>query len=1242
MHSQPIPLDVFGDVDLEHAHKVEEAGTALSNGWIAPKQMNPATHANTAGADATTYKKGDLAWYRQRDGTFVPAKVVSVDLTVHPPSYAVDLGGNVRETEAPRLRPRGPGDSSPPPTVPPGGNTFVLPAPLPPSQKAIASCGPPTAVSVFASSGTLPVPVSVPVSASSAGSWPSAEAGSADNSWCATGAKAAAEEDEDFGEFCDADVSAASAGSSGAALPFPNGATLPKLQPDQQSAWSITQPPLAGMQHGRGATGASFGGFLHLLAPAALPRPQAAAAAPAINSTGTSLSFASFDAFRLSASTHSSAGAAEPSRVAWAAAGSGMNLLPGAAASSLCYPPLWPAAVQDQASLHSPQHPLGPPAVANGGAEEFGDFEAADWQAHPASSAACAASGPADPHLLGKLEEAAKKSEAGTGGGRGVTPASTIDIAREELDLSEASDEDDFGDFEDAASGDGPAEAPAAASAPKLGRSAPLPMSLFGEETDPAEASPPLPSLALAAPWGGFSFNQGQSDQAPPAAHIVTPTPVLAPPSQAPDQATVSPLGTAAATQLPTGGGAAVLFPACAPATPLPSEHTPCAADVTPLSAPGLSAQRQGTPGAAAPHEAVADARSGVSETADNSTGSDVLSEWAAPPQPAMLDVEASLHARKDTGTDTFADAQPTTQNSLGEPGSASSGESAAVSATAVAEGTDRGSGQGINWDALDFSFADDMPEEAPQAPEASPDVPASSAQRGVDAPAESTETAQLAGPMEDTAAEHSMPSGAIGQEETTKQTAAMTGAASVESPQAQYAQPAEQQEPAEDAEAEEWGDFEEFPAPENSADVTTEATEGSHWDQAWSGEPIKSGNAAVEGAAESATGSDHGHELAHFPVLAAAGASSGIPSSSAAPNQDNAAMMWPAESAVEERETVSTAELALLPDLAATQPSAGVPSHPATTDWDLFESGLGGGLPTAGAEITSPSQPKEAEAAGWGWDVDDSWLAADAEMRPALPSADVWNTLASCDSSYPAPEVQSRVGSVPQGDDMFDEGLWDGDWAAGSSELGSPDMLLVQPPAAAVSRSFAGHDRATALRLLAKAAETELAEGLRIWSEACSGGCQASFCAGAAEQQYIMALVAVYFVACALRGGCAIGGVDDAAIAGSLTRCQECWHGQTPGMPALRTAYEAATAEAEPSQLSIALTEACGLLEAPAGLEEEGTHRTGPCCAITCLPLALCPAVPAVHIEGGSCWAPVANLWANRVQPALETAHKF
>jgi len=53
-------------------------------------------------------KKGDAVLYKQRDGNWVPAKVVAVDVSVQPPSYGIELptadGGNYRETELNRLR----------------------------------------------------------------------------------------------------------------------------------------------------------------------------------------------------------------------------------------------------------------------------------------------------------------------------------------------------------------------------------------------------------------------------------------------------------------------------------------------------------------------------------------------------------------------------------------------------------------------------------------------------------------------------------------------------------------------------------------------------------------------------------------------------------------------------------------------------------------------------------------------------------------------------------------------------------------------------------------------------------------------------------------------------------------------------------------------------------------------------------------------------------------------------------
>ncbi|KAK9915728.1 hypothetical protein WJX75_003305 [Coccomyxa subellipsoidea] len=205
-----------------------------------------------------------------------------------------------------------------------------------------------------------------------------------------------------------------------------------------------------------------------------------------------------------------------------------------------------------------------------------------------------------------------------------------------------------------------------------------------------------------------------------------------------------------------------------------------------------------------------------------------------------------------------------------------------------------------------------------------------------------------------------------------------------------------------------------------------------------------------------------------------------------------------------------------------------------------------------------------------------------------------------------------------------MDEGGWGEEWAG-------PSITAEASP----SETFAGHDRATAWCLLAHAAEAELARGQRIWLEACGAGRQAAFCADPHTRQYLAALGAVHFVACVLRaaqrqrGGCVVGGVDDSTtIAEALPRCEDCWHNGMPGAPALKSAHAAAAA-AETAALAAAVSEACGGLDAKLGDMEEGT----PLCALTLLPLTLCPAVHAVAFEGGLCWAPVANLWANRVR---------
>jgi hypothetical protein len=68
-----------------------------------------ASHPVQASPPASaTPQKGDVVEYRQRDGTWIDAKVVAVDRSVVPPSYGVQLagkdGGHYRETEAERLR----------------------------------------------------------------------------------------------------------------------------------------------------------------------------------------------------------------------------------------------------------------------------------------------------------------------------------------------------------------------------------------------------------------------------------------------------------------------------------------------------------------------------------------------------------------------------------------------------------------------------------------------------------------------------------------------------------------------------------------------------------------------------------------------------------------------------------------------------------------------------------------------------------------------------------------------------------------------------------------------------------------------------------------------------------------------------------------------------------------------------------------------------------------------------------
>ncbi len=236
-------------------------------------------------------------------------------------------------------------------------------------------------------------------------------------------------------------------------------------------------------------------------------------------------------------------------------------------------------------------------------------------------------------------------------------------------------------------------------------------MSLFGEDEELAGATPPLPSLDLAAPWGGF----GLDHPIPRTPSILpsTPVPNLAPPTEQPQEALVSGMqwddsvaaaalvpdqaaeSAAAAAQLPPGGTAPTTIPPPAPATPENIEHTPFAAEAIPLAALQLSAERLG--GMSVPHQTESGepaAGSGLFP-AEEAAKVEEFGEWAATPQPAA--VCDSRAADNDTTPATADDkaAEAHTGDLLPLPSPAErleSGEDAAepASAVAAAAGTPR------------------------------------------------------------------------------------------------------------------------------------------------------------------------------------------------------------------------------------------------------------------------------------------------------------------------------------------------------------------------------------------------------------------------------------------------------------------------------------------------------------------------------------------------------------------------
>lgn len=100
-----------GTAGTQHDARAAAAAAAFQRAGVAaiqqpPPATAPAPQPVTAapGRQQQLFGKGDVVSYQQRDGSLVQAVVVSVDHSVQPPSYGIEIGGQYRETEAHRLR----------------------------------------------------------------------------------------------------------------------------------------------------------------------------------------------------------------------------------------------------------------------------------------------------------------------------------------------------------------------------------------------------------------------------------------------------------------------------------------------------------------------------------------------------------------------------------------------------------------------------------------------------------------------------------------------------------------------------------------------------------------------------------------------------------------------------------------------------------------------------------------------------------------------------------------------------------------------------------------------------------------------------------------------------------------------------------------------------------------------------------------------------------------------------------
>ena len=624
-------------------------------------------------------------------------------------------------------------------------------------------------------------------------------------------------------------------------------------------------------------------------------------------------------------------------------------------------------------------------------------------------------------------------------------------------------------------------------------------MSLFGEDEDPAKATAPLPSLDMAAPWGSFSF--APPEQATQARQPSTLVPILALPagptlvlpsgqpeeaaisdaydgvpwggsrasvSLVPDQAAESALVSSAAARVAVEERAPMAFLSYAPATPQNVEHAFSAADATPLPALQLLAVSVPAMHTAETGAAAARTGPGQTDTVVDFAESVEFQKWADTTEAAEPSQSAGTAgaeaAERGVGSDITAAAQAGDDTVSPAPHvgaeTVDNAEDAPVCTAAAAEGNNTGSQQGIDWDALDFSFAEDAPELATTALE--PDLAEPAAHADV-----SDKASTFDGALDDTPAvvsaaghERSSPTGALTVTEQARDLS-LVGATALPETSAETAEGAESAEQQQEAElAEDWGDFEDVAAAEDLGSVQAVSSHAG-------------GNSLEE------------------PGMQAAGSNT---------------PQWPADSSTEPPALADAGATAQWPDLAEAPPSAGVPASSAALGWEF----LGGGADVAGAGTAKsgaaggaclgrPDDSAAAESAGCGWGPGESWLAPEQATGDTAVAADVWGALASLEPdqlsrSEPAHDSSSAgAGSVaacqPSGGDgvkgsgEMDEGGWGEEWAVGVLERDAVVGMRVEDrfagpsitAEASPSETFAGHDRATAWRLLAHVSASTL-----------------------------------------------------------------------------------------------------------------------------------------------------------------------